>query len=104
MAHLRRRRFASEAVDDDVLDRVRPRRRDVRRVDPESPRHTRTGDETSLLNDRVRPRGIRGVKKKLTPGALLKLLQCHNRNFSNPEEIWLGDLGLRQAVRDSRRE
>ncbi len=66
MAHLRRRRFASEAVDDDVLDRVRPRRRDVRRVDPESPRHTRTGDETSLLNDRVRPRGIRGVKKKLT--------------------------------------
>ncbi len=64
-------------MDDDVLDRLYSQWRDVRRVDPQPPRHPRTGDKAPLLNDRIGPRSVRVMEKQVTPGTCLKLPQCH---------------------------
>ena len=89
MTHLRRRRIASEAVDDDVLDRLRPRWHDVRRVNPDPPRHPRTRDEAPLLNDRVSTRRVRVMEQELMPGTRLKLSQRHGRTVSRRSDVRL---------------
>jgi hypothetical protein len=87
VAHLRWRRIASKAVNDDILDRLHPRRRDIRRIDPEPPRHPRTRDKTPLLNDRISPHRIRVMEEKLIPGTGLELSQSHGRTVSTRSDV-----------------
>ena len=83
MVDLRRSRFAAEAVDYDLVDRLGIRRRDVGGIDPEAASGARSADEAAVLDDRVGAGRVRVVEEEVAAGASLELLQCHAPTVSS---------------------